>query len=145
MIKKPFLRLLPTPTHVSHRGGSALAPENTLLAFHRAVALWRTDQLELDIRLSRDGVPVVIHDATVDRTTDGSGRVRDMTVGELQALDAGFRFSPDGRSTPFRGVGARIPSLEELLREIGLPAMIDLKDSDPGARQAVADVLAKTG
>jgi glycerophosphoryl diester phosphodiesterase len=145
MSRKPFFQLLPAAAHVSHRGGSALAPENTLLAFHRAVQLWRTDQLELDIRLSRDGVPVVIHDDSVDRTTDGNGRVRDMNLSELQALDAGFWFSSDGRSTPLRGAGVRVPSLEQVLRGIGIPAMIDLKDSDERARQAVARVVAETG
>jgi glycerophosphoryl diester phosphodiesterase len=145
MIQKPFFRALPPVAHVSHRGGSALAPENTLLAFRSAVGLWRTNQLELDVRLSRDGVPVVIHDDTVDRTTDGSGRVRDLTVRELQTLDAGFRFSRDGSTTPFRGSGVRVPTLGEVLRDLGIPAMIDLKDSDPHARQAVADVVAATG
>jgi glycerophosphoryl diester phosphodiesterase len=145
MLEKPFFHSLPRVAHVSHRGGSALAPENTLAAFRRAITLWRTDQLELDVRLSRDGVPVVIHDDRVDRTTNGAGRVRDLTVYELQALDAGFRFSPDGQSTPFRGAGVRIPTLAEVLSDSGVPAMIDLKDSDQRAREAVTTVVAETG
>src|SRR5205085_4445303 len=63
------------PLLIAHRGGSALAPENTLAAFRRALAWWRTDLLEIDVRPTRDGDAVVIHDATVDRTTDGSGPV----------------------------------------------------------------------
>ena len=86
---------------------------------------------------------MVIHDVTVDRTTDGAGAVAELSLAELQALDVGYRFSSDGREFPFRGLGVRILTLEEVLREILVPAMIDLKDSVPDARQAVAEVLAR--
>jgi glycerophosphoryl diester phosphodiesterase len=105
------------PQLVAHRGGSRIAPENTLVAFRRALAWWDADLLELDVRLSRDGVVVVIHDETVDRTTDGTGRIQDLPYAALAELDAGHRFvAPDG-GTPFRGVGVRIPRFEELLEE----------------------------
>lgn len=108
------------PLLIAHRGGSLLAPENTLLAFRRALAWWRADILELDVHATRDGEVVVIHDPTVDRTTDGTGAVESMTLAEVQALDAGFRFTPDGGKTfPFRGRGVRIPTLREVLA--GLP------------------------
>ena len=85
---------------IAHRGASGIRPENTLAAFREAVALG-IHHLECDVHLSRDSAIVVIHDATVDRTTNGRGRVADLTLAELRALDAGG--------------GERIPLLEELL------------------------------
>lgn len=103
------------PMLVAHRGGSKLAPENTLPAFVAAVDDWGADMLELDVRLTSDGVVVVIHDETVDRTTDGTGPVSSMSLSELQALDAGYRFTdPDGKHS-FRGRGVYVPTLEEVL------------------------------
>ena len=67
---------------VAHRGGGRLAPENTMVAFQSALDDWGADMLELDVRLSRDGVVMVIHDETVDRTTDGTGRVSEFTLAE---------------------------------------------------------------
>lgn len=104
------------PLLIAHRGGSRLAPENTLAAFRRAVDWWRADVLELDVHATRDGEAVVIHDATLERTTDGSGPVAQKSLAELRGLDAGFRFTPDGgRTFPFRGRGVRIPILREVL------------------------------
>ena len=120
------------PLLIAHRGGSALMPENTLAAFLQAEQQWAADMIELDVRASADGHCVVIHDATVDRTTNGSGPVAELTLAELQALDAGFRFSPDaGRTFPFRDQGIRIPTIEEVLA--ALPAMrltVELKTVD---------------
>ncbi len=76
------------PLNIAHRGASAVAPPNTLAAFRRAADLG-ADGVELDVHLSADGVPVVIHDFTVDSTTDGTGRVRDMPLAVLRELDAG--------------------------------------------------------
>lgn len=101
----------------AHRGGSLLAPENTLVAFERAVGLG-VDALEFDVRPTRDDQVAVIHDATVDRTTDGSGLVSDLTAAELAALDAGARFRPadgDRDDRPFRGQGIAIPLLRDVL------------------------------
>jgi glycerophosphoryl diester phosphodiesterase len=104
------------PLLVAHRGGLALAPENTLEAFGQAFREWAADMIELDVHASADGECVVIHDPTVDRTTDGSGAVAELTVAQLRALDAGFRFTPDGgRTFPFRGRGIRIPTIREVL------------------------------
>ncbi len=103
------------PIFVAHRGGARLAPENTLEAFRRAIDTWAVDMLELDVRLSSDGVVMVIHDETVERTTDGAGPVASLTCRELQALDAGARFVDlDGRPS-FRGIGVRVPTLDEVL------------------------------
>ncbi len=116
-MKHPFFNGLRAPLHISHRGGAALMPENTLPAFEAAVRLWRTDMLEIDIQLTKDGELVVAHDETVDRCTDGEGPVSSFTYPQLQQLDAGFRFSPnDGKSFPLRGSGVKIPRLVEVLR-----------------------------
>ncbi len=107
------------PLLIAHRGGSGLAPENTLPAFRRAVDAWAADMIELDVRATADGHCVVLHDPTVDRTTDGSGAVAEMTLEELRRLDAGYRFSPDGgRTFPFRGREIRVPTVGEVLEAV---------------------------
>ncbi|MGB0544064.1 MAG: glycerophosphodiester phosphodiesterase [Longimicrobiales bacterium] len=100
---------------VAHRGGGRLAPENTMVAFQSALDDWGADMLELDVRLSRDGVVMVIHDETVDRTTDGTGRVSEFTLAELKEFDAGYRFEDLEGAPSFRGRGVRIPTLRELM------------------------------
>lgn len=112
------------PYVAAHRGDGASGPENTLAAFRGAVAAG-SDLVEADVRLTADGVPVLMHDPTVDRTTDGSGRVADLTFAELRALDAGSWFSP-------ASAGLRVPTFEELLdylvREAtGVHALVELK------------------
>ncbi len=113
---------------IAHRGGRAHAPENTLAAFERAVAL-KPDGMEFDVRLSADGVAMVIHDATVDRTTSGTGLVSSLTCAQLQRLDAGCHFtSPTGES-PFRERGVTIPTLESVLATADdLPLIIEVKE-----------------
>jgi glycerophosphoryl diester phosphodiesterase len=102
------------PLVIAHRGGMHLWPENTLLAFRQATALG-ADVIEMDLFATADGAIVVLHDPTVDRTTDGTGAVEQVTLAEVRALDAGYRWSPDGgRSFPYRGQGLTIPTLEEV-------------------------------
>lgn len=96
----------------AHRGASGLFPENTLLAFREGLRLG-ADVIELDVHLSKDGHLVVIHDDTVDRTTEGTGPVAEMTLAQLRALDAGHDFARDG-AHPYRGKGLRIPTLDEV-------------------------------
>ncbi|MBI4539690.1 MAG: glycerophosphodiester phosphodiesterase [Gemmatimonadetes bacterium] len=105
--QEPAKRDRPSVEVIAHRGYSGIAPENTLAAFEEAIS-WNVDGLEWDVRVSADSVPVVIHDETVDRTTDGSGLVGGMTFDELRRLDAGSWFAPEFR-------GERIPSLDEAL------------------------------
>jgi len=100
---------------MAHRGGAGLYPENTLLAFSRAARRHRADVLEMDVRATRDGHIVVVHDPTVDRTTGGTGKVSDFTLAELKKLDAGYNFTSDGGKThPYRGRGLSIPALREV-------------------------------
>ena len=107
----PFAR--EHPIAFSHRGGRLRWPENTMLAFRNSAELGYR-YFETDLHLSADGVLMVFHDDTLDRTTDGSGPVDGYTAAELKAFDAAFRFGSD-RGWPFRGQGVTIPTLEELV------------------------------
>src|SRR3954466_10045111 len=102
------------PQVFAHRGGSALGPENTIAAFDMGMAAG-ADGLELDVHLSADGVVVVHHDPTLDRTTDASGPVAARTAAELARVDAGYRFTKNGEY-PFRGQGIGVPTLAEVFR-----------------------------
>ena len=99
----------------AHRGGAKLAPENTMPAIDNGMALG-ADGLEIDVQLSADGIPVVIHDQTLDRTTDRTGPVSSLTAAELARVDAGFAFEIDG-GHPFRGQGIGVPRLDDVLRQ----------------------------
>ena len=104
----------PGPRVIAHRGGRGLWPENTLYAFRNAHARG-VDVLEMDLRATADGEIVVLHDATVDRTTEATGAVAALTVSELQRLDAGYRWTADqGKSFPFRGRGIVVPTLRQV-------------------------------
>jgi glycerophosphoryl diester phosphodiesterase len=128
------------PRLFGHRGAAGVAPENTLPSFRAA---WNAgaDVLELDVHGTRDGEIIVLHDPTLDRTTDGGGPVAARTMAELAALDAGFRFTPDGgRTFPFRGQGVRVPRLAELLAALPeAPLNIEIKQAEPAI---VDDVVA---
>ena len=130
------------PTNFAHRGASSRAPENTLEAFRLAV-LSGAGGLELDIHMTSDGRIVVIHDDSVDRTTEGTGLVRRMTLHEVQSLDAGYRFTPDGGTTyPYRGRGLRVPELGEVLGEFpGHKVNIDIKEEQPGVETALLETI----
>ena len=134
------------PVNLAHRGASGRAPENTLEAFRLAVESG-AGGLELDVHLTRDGHLVVIHDSTLERTTDGTGTVANMTLDELRGADAGHNFSPDdGSSHPFRGRGLHIPTLAEVLREFpGVAVNIDMKADRPGIEAEVLKVLREAG
>jgi glycerophosphoryl diester phosphodiesterase len=116
----------------AHRGGGGLYPENTLEAFEYS-AKTGADVLELDVHGTADGILVVMHDGSVNRTTDGSGKVSEMTLEALKKLDAGYRFSTDnGQTFPFRGRGIAVPTLEEIFA--ALPEMtfnIEPKQAEP--------------
>ena len=142
---RPFLQG-PLPIAFAHRGGSQLWPENTMLSFEGAVGLGYR-YLETDVHLTKDGVLVTIHDATVDRTTDSSGLVRALPLAELKGLDAGYRFSPDGgRAYPLRGQGATIPTLAEVVKAFPHVSLnIDLKRHDVAMVEAMAAFIEERG
>ena len=118
----------------AHRGGASYAPENTLTAFEEGIRRG-ADMLELDIHLSREGEVVVIHDHTVDRTTNGRGYVHELTVPELKRLDAGTWFDP-------RFAGERIPTLREVIAFVDrrVPLTIELKGV-PRTADALSDAM----
>jgi glycerophosphoryl diester phosphodiesterase len=116
-----------------------LAPENTAAAFAQAAAMG-VDGCELDVRLSRDGEVVVIHDATLDRTTDASGPVSALTAAELARVDAGCHFGPE-TGHPWRGRGEGVPRLADILAaHPGLPFIVELKGDDPALAVAATEV-----
>ncbi len=132
------------PRFFAHRGASGEFPENTLEAFSRAVERG-VRYLELDVWSSKDGKVVVIHDESVDRTTDGRGSVRDLTLKELKGLDAGYWFRLRGQgSYPFRGKGIRIPTLEEVLRAFpDVMLNIEVKQRFPPMEELLWEMLSR--
>ena len=131
------------PLIFAHRGGARLAPENTIPAIDNGMRLG-SDGFEIDVQLSADGIPVVIHDQTLERTTDRSGPVSALTADELARVDAGHCFELDGRF-PFRGQGIGVPRLVELLkRHPEARVIIELKGGQPELAYAVAAAVRKT-
>nr|WP_301172364.1 glycerophosphodiester phosphodiesterase [Brevibacillus nitrificans] len=122
---------------IAHRGASGYAPENTMAAFRKAVKM-KADYIEIDVQVTKDGHLVVIHDNTVDRTTDGTGKVGSFTLDEIRNLDAGSFFGPEF-------VGEPIPTFEEVLDEFRgkTGILIELKSPElyPGVEKQVADAL----
>ncbi len=130
------------PLLFGHRGASGECPENTLESFERAVAQGAM-AIETDVHLTRDGEVVVFHDADLARTTDAVGPLAERSLTELQQLDAGYRFSPDGETFPFRGKGIRIPTLREVLRALpDVPFNIEIKAASEPLIEAVLDRVA---
>jgi glycerophosphoryl diester phosphodiesterase len=135
---------LRTPISIGHRGCAGEAPENTLCSFELALAQGAAI-LESDVHLTRDGVPVLIHDPVIDRVTNGSGAVANYTLAEVQRFDAGYRFSPDGGQThPYRGRGLSIPGLDEVFDAFPDARFnLELKDALPQIVDATVERVAK--
>jgi glycerophosphoryl diester phosphodiesterase len=134
------------PINIAHRGGAGIAPENTLEGFREGLRVG-AGVLELDVHTTADGHVVVIHDPAVDRTTDGTGEVREMPLAEIKRLDAGYRFTRDeGGTFPFRGQGLRIPTLEEVYDEFTeVPINVEIKGERPGIEEAVWRIIEEAG
>ena len=137
-----FFKQNTSPLVIAHRGGGGLAPENTLFAFKKAHDLG-VDVIEIDVHGTADGEIVVMHDASVDRTTDGTGKVNSFTLEQLRKLDAGFRWSPDnGKTYPYRGNGITIPMLEEVFA--AFPKMkfnIEPKQASPSIIKPLCQII----
>ncbi len=134
----PFFDRGSRPRVFAHRGGRALGPENTIAAFERGLATG-ADGLELDVHLSSDGVVVVCHDPTLDRTTDATGAVNRRTAAELSRVDAGCRWVDAGGHYPFRRCGVGIPTLRDVLSRFkDVPVIIEMKVDHPEMGKAVA-------
>ena len=129
-----MFRDLPRPLVIAHRGASAHAPENTIAAFEVA-AKQGANAIELDAQLSADDQPVVFHDLTLGRTTDGEGRLSQKSVAELRELDAGRRFGP-------QFAGQRIPLLDEVFSALGRRILINVHlQSYPGGRPRLVEMV----
>src|SRR5688572_32757922 len=124
MSTNPWLRDY-RPLSVAHRGHSIAYPENTLEAYRKAIELG-VEMIECDVNITRDGQLVMMHDSTLDRTTNGAGRVSGATWEEIQGLDAGGKFKPEF-------TGLRVPSTEEtvlLFKEAGIFSCIEVKGAN---------------
>lgn len=127
---------------IAHRGGADLWPEETLLAFENATKAG-VDVLELDVHATKDGTVVCMHDETVDRTTDGTGPIKEKTLAEVQALDAAAKFTTDGGKTfPHRGTGVKVATLAEVLAKFPqMPVSIEIKQYAPSIVDSVIAVI----
>lgn len=137
MSTNPWLRAV-RPLSVAHRGHSIAYPENTLEAYRKAIELG-VEMIECDVNITRDGTLVMMHDPTLDRTTNGAGRVSAATWEDVRQLDAGGKFAPQ-----FRGV--HVPSAEETLllyREAGILSCFEVKGADAGESDRIALGLAE--
>lgn len=129
---------------IAHQGGEEVRPSNTMAAFNHAAEMG-VDVLEMDVHSTADGVLVLIHDDTVDRTTDGTGKVNELTFAEIQQFDAGeYWTDDDGATYPYRGQGITIPALEEVLQTHGdLPMVIEIKQETPSIIEPFCNMLQK--
>ncbi len=112
---------------IAYRGGAGERPENTLAAFDHAVELSGQIVLDLDVQLTKDKQVVVLHDDTLERTTNGTGRVADMNYAQVRTLDAGFHFQNQQGHYAFRGQGLYIPLLEEVLERYSATVLVDIR------------------
>jgi glycerophosphoryl diester phosphodiesterase len=145
VVAHPYFDLA-TPIVIGHRGYAAEVPENTLASFQAGLEAG-AEILESDVHLTRDGIPVLIHDAEVDRVSDGSGRVAAHTLAELKRLDAGYRFCRAGeRSHPYRGRDLRIPALHEAFEAFpDVRFNLELKEDVPGIVERTVELVAASG
>lgn len=130
------------PEVIAHRGGAGQWPGETLFAFEQALKIG-VDVIEMDVHSTADGALVLMHNPTVDETTNGSGAINKFSLEELQKLDAGYKWTADGGKTfPFRGKGIRVPTLEEILRSFPHQRMnIEIKQTSPDIVEPVAAMI----
>ena len=126
----------------AHRGGMGLFPENTIIAFENAEKLG-VDVLEIDVHPTKDGKVVVIHDDSIDRTTNGKGRISEFTYEELEKFDAAYNFSLDnGKTFPYRGKGIKIPLLSDVLSQFqNMKISIEIKETDGKIEEKVIELI----
>ncbi len=130
--------------NIAHRGGKRVAPEHTFAAYDSALQLG-ADVLEIDTHITVDGAVVVLHDDTVDRTTDGVGEIADMTLEQVRTLDAGYHYD-SGNDFPFRGLGHQVPLLTELLDRYPESCFtVELKSGDERLPGALVDMFRERG
>lgn len=136
-----------SPLVISHgdEAGNGLYPGNTLLYLQKMVELG-VDALELDLNLTADGQLVLMHDNSVDRTSDGSGAVIEMTLEELRSLNVAHNWSRDGRDYPYRENPLRVATIDEVFAALPeTPIIIELKNDDPLAARVVSEAIDRAG
>ena len=137
----PAFARYPNPAIIGHRGAPGHAPENTIAGFERALELG-ADVLEMDLWMTRDGEIVVLHDATVDRTTDGSGPIYELTWEEVQKLDAGAYFMTGPFEFPYAEQGIGVPSLREVFERFPeAPMLLEIKPNSEELARAVVRLI----
>jgi glycerophosphoryl diester phosphodiesterase len=133
------------PLVIAHQGGEGLRPSSTMLAYDHAVELG-ADVLEGDVHTTRDGHLVLIHDEEVDRTTNGTGEVDDMTLAQVQALDAGYYWTEDGETYPYRGQGLTIITVRELFEKYpDYLYVLEIKKTDLPTAEPMCDLVKEMG
>ena len=141
---KKYYENVSRPLVIAHQGGDALWPGDTLYAFEKAVEIG-ADVLEMDAHFTKDGQIVLMHDEEVDRTTDGTGLIEDLTLDELSELDAAYGWSnDDGKTFPFRGQGIEVPTLGELFQKFPqMRYVIEIKLTQNPIDRPLCDLIRK--
>jgi glycerophosphoryl diester phosphodiesterase len=130
---------------VAYRGGASERPENTLPAFEHAASLASSVVIELDVRRTRDGVLVAMHDDDVSRTTDGTGKVSELAYDTLRRFDAGYRFEKGGQN-PYRGCGIGVPTVNEVLARLPNQLLVlDVHGEHPNVAHELARLVEQHG
>lgn len=146
----PVFNNLPdtTPLVIGHAddSGSGLWPGNTM-PYLEGIADIGVDMLEMDINMTQDGRIILMHDTTVDRTTNGSGRIPDLSLEEIQALEVGVNWTQDdGQTFPYRGHGLQVPTLNEVFEHFpDYPMVIEIKQQEPDMTAPFCDLIREYG
>ena len=138
----PYYEGADYPLVIAHQGGDGVWPGDTMYAFEKAVEIG-ADVLEMDAHITKDGHIVLMHDETVDDTTDGTGLIEEMTLDELKQLDAGYDWSDDGGQTyPYRGQGIQVPALDELFQKFPqMRYVIEIKLTENPVNEVLCNVI----
>ena len=139
-----YYRDLERPLVIAHQGGDGIRPGDTMVAFEHAVEIG-SDVLEMDAHITRDGKIVLMHDEKVDRTTDGTGLIEDLTIEELRQLDAAYKWSnDDGKTFPYRGQDIQVPTLDELFQKFPqMRYVIEIKLTQNPIDKPLCDLIRK--
>mgnify|MGYP003722573751 FL=1 len=141
----PVLKHLSKPVTIAHQGGNKVYPDESLLAFTNAINMG-IQVIELDVHRTKDGIIVINHDQTIDRLTDSSGLIREMSWSGLQQVDGAYNWSPDGLTYPYRGKGVKILSLTAIMDAFPQQVYdIEIKQHDPPLESDLCDLLRQYG
>lgn len=138
----PYYQDLNRPLVIAHQGGDGVWPGETMLAYQSATELG-ADVLEMDIHITADGELILMHDETVDRTTDGTGEIETMTLADLKKLDAAYDWTPDeGQTYPYRGKGVTVATLKEVFEAFPEMRMtIEIKKTNASMAKPFCDLI----